>query len=70
MHAPHIVPEQYAQPYIAQGLPDERAKFYGMIANFDENMGRLFARLKSLGLDEDTWSSSPPTMAPPPATIR
>ena len=25
-----------------------------MIANFDENMGRLFARLTSLGLDEDT----------------
>jgi len=54
MHAPHIVPEEYAEPYLAQGLPEERAKFYGMIANFDENMGRLFARLRQLDLDEDT----------------
>ena len=42
MHGPHIVPEGYAAPYLNQGLPEERAKFYGMIANFDENMGRLF----------------------------
>ena len=54
MHAPHIVPDQYAAPYLAQGIPEERAKFYGMIANFDENMGRLFARLKALDLDKDT----------------
>ena len=54
MHAPHIVPDQYAAPYLAQGIPEERAKFYGMIANFDENMGRLFARLKALDLDERT----------------
>ncbi len=54
MHAPHIVPAEYAEPYLAQGLPEERAKFYGMIANFDENMGRLFARLRQLSLDEDT----------------
>ena len=54
MHAPHIVPQAYASPYLAQGVPEERAKFYGMIANFDENMGRLFARLAALGLDQDT----------------
>ena len=54
MHGPHIVPEGYAAPYLAQGLPEERAKFYGMIANFDENIGRLFQRLKELGQDENT----------------
>ena len=54
MHAPHIVPERYAAPYIAQGLPEERAKFYGMIANFDENMGRLFERLAARELDKNT----------------
>ncbi|MDE2776718.1 MAG: arylsulfatase [Chloroflexota bacterium] len=54
MHAPHIVPDRYAAPYLDQGIPEERAKFYGMIANFDENMGRLFARLKALHLDERT----------------
>ncbi|MDE2635863.1 MAG: arylsulfatase [Chloroflexota bacterium] len=54
MHAPHIVPDEYSAPYLDQGIPAERAKFYGMIANFDENMGALFARLRALGLDEDT----------------
>ena len=54
MHAPHIVPDEYAVPYLALGIPEERAKFYGMIANFDENMGRLFACLRALDLDEDT----------------
>lgn len=54
MHAPHIVPDQYAAPYLAAGIAEERAKFYGMIANFDENMGRLFAGLRALNLDKDT----------------
>jgi uncharacterized sulfatase len=54
MHAPHIVPENYAAPYLEQSIPEERARFYGMISNFDENMGALFARLRALGIDEDT----------------
>ncbi len=54
MHAPHIVPDEYAAPYLGQGIPQERARFYGMIANFDENMGRLLERLRALGLDDDT----------------
>ncbi len=54
MHAPHIVPEQYAAPYRSLGLPEDRANFYGMIANFDENMGKLFRRLGELRLDENT----------------
>ena len=41
MHAPHIVPEEYAAPYLERGIAPERANFYGMIANFDENLGRL-----------------------------
>ena len=54
MHAPFIVPEEYAAPYRAQGIADARASFYGMIANFDENMGRLLDGLQALGLDENT----------------
>lgn len=54
MHAPHIVADEYAAPYLYQGIPTERAKFYGMISNFDENMGALFARLQALGIDDDT----------------
>ncbi len=54
MHSPFIVPKQYAAPYKKLGIPEDRANFYGMIANFDENMGRLFTLLKRLQLDEDT----------------
>ncbi len=54
MHAPFIVPEDFSAPYKAQGIPEDRANFYGMIANFDENLGRLLAELAALGLDENT----------------
>ena len=54
MHSPFIVAEDYAAPYIEQGIPERRAHFYGMIANFDENMGRLLQRLAALGIAEDT----------------
>ncbi len=54
MHAPHIVPEEYAAPYRGLAIPEDRANFYGMIANFDENMGKLFQRLQELQLAENT----------------
>ena len=54
MHAPFRVPDRYAAPYRELGLPERRACFYGMIANFDENMGRLFAALRARELLEDT----------------
>lgn len=54
MHAPHIVPEEYAAPYRKSAIPKDRANFYGMIANFDENMGKLFCRLRELQLEENT----------------
>lgn len=49
-HAPHIVPEKYSQPY----AKTKAAGFFGMIANIDENIGRLDAFLKENGLDENT----------------
>lgn len=49
-HAPHVVPERYAAPY--RGQP--AAAFFGMIANIDENMGRLDAFLRDTGLRDDT----------------
>ncbi len=57
-HAPHKVPEKYSEPYKA--FADEykgkkyRANFNGMIANVDENLGRLMGRLKELGIADDT----------------
>lgn len=46
MHGPHTVAEKYSAPFAAQGHPENCAKFYGTITNFDENLGRLFDTLQ------------------------
>ena len=53
-HAPYNVADKYKKPYADKNVPSPRAEFYGMIANIDENVGRLLARLTELGLDENT----------------
>ena len=53
-HGPLNVHERYSKPYLDQGVPEHRAKFYGMITNIDENLGRLRQRLEELGLAENT----------------
>ncbi len=53
-HAPMIVNEKYWKPYQEAGLKKNWAKYYGMIANIDENVGRLLDRLSSRGLDRNT----------------
>lgn len=53
-HGPYIVPDSYAAPYRAAGMPENLAKFYGMITNFDENLGRFRGKLAELGLAENT----------------
>ena len=53
-HGPYLVAEKYADIYKKQGVKGGRANFWGMITNIDENMKRLMARLKELGLEEDT----------------
>lgn len=53
-HSPYRVPENYARPYKAMGLPEGMANFYGMIENIDENVGRLREFLAGLGLAENT----------------
>lgn len=56
-NAPHVpleVEEKYAAPYRAQGVPEDDARFYGMVANLDENVGRYLGELDRLGLREDT----------------
>ncbi len=52
-HDPFNVPERYAAPY-RDKVPNDVANYYGMIANFDENVGRLLAQLDELGLVENT----------------
>lgn len=52
-HAPLDVPDEYARHYQGK-VPDNVAKFYGMIENIDENFGRLLERLKLWGLRDNT----------------
>lgn len=52
-HNPYIVEDKYKQPYIGQ-VPDPSAAFFGMIANFDENMGLLMEKLDEWELSDNT----------------
>jgi arylsulfatase A-like enzyme len=53
-HQPYNVAAKYSKPYADRGVPSPRAEFYGMIANIDENVGRLLERVRALGLEDDT----------------
>ena len=53
-HGPFLVDEKYSQPYADEGVPSPMDKFYGMIENIDDNMGRLAAKLDELGIAENT----------------
>ena len=53
-HGPYFVADKYKQPYLDKGVAPTMAAFYGMIANIDENMGRLLAKLDELKLAENT----------------
>jgi arylsulfatase A-like enzyme len=56
LNAPHaplqVRPEDEAR-YAGKGSANE-AKFFGMIANIDDNIGRLLSRLESWGLERNT----------------
>lgn len=52
MHTPLFVAEKYSTPY--RYLPPLTAQFYGMVANFDENFGKLDVTLEELGIKENT----------------
>ncbi|TWT78775.1 Arylsulfatase [Planctomycetes bacterium CA13] len=52
MHTPLFAPEVYNQPYKDQ--PELTEQFYGMIANFDMNFGRLDRFLEANGLKKST----------------
>ena len=53
-HGPFLVDESYSKPYLDMGVPENMAKFYGMIENIDDNMGRLSAKLGELGIADNT----------------
>ena len=51
-HGPLFVPDRYREPYRQQ--KPAIASFFGMIANIDENLGRLEDFLRENGLHENT----------------
>ncbi len=52
-HMPLQVPKEYEQRYAGK-VPAQAAKFFGMIANIDDNVGHLLAKLKQWGIERDT----------------
>lgn len=52
-HAPLQVREEDEKRYAGK-VPEKAAKFFGMIANIDDNVGRLLARLAGWGIERDT----------------
>lgn len=51
-HDPLDAPPGYEQRY-ADKVPPAVAKFYGMIENIDDNVGRLLAKLAAWGIEKD-----------------
>jgi len=52
-HAPLDVPPKYAALYAGK-VGQDAAKFFGMVANIDDNVGALLGKLKDWGLEENT----------------
>lgn len=52
-HLPYLVADEYKALY-QDKCPDDTARFFGMITNIDENMGRLMTKLDDWGLAENT----------------
>jgi len=53
-HGPHLVDDVYSDPYLEKGMDETTAKFFGQIANIDENMGRLMETMDQAGLTDNT----------------
>ncbi len=52
-HQPLYVPEKYEKMYEGK-VNANTAKFFGMISNIDENVGKLMSQLKEMGIDNNT----------------
>jgi arylsulfatase A-like enzyme len=53
-HWPYHGPSDLAEAYREEGVPEPMASFYGMIENFDHNMGRLLSQLREWNLESNT----------------
>jgi len=53
-HGPFISPEKYKAPFAKAGYNGRQQGFYGMIANIDERMGTLMAKLNEWDIADNT----------------
>jgi arylsulfatase A-like enzyme len=53
-HGPLDCPEEYIARYRGRTPSEDVAKFFGMIANIDDNVGRMLAKLDELKIAGDT----------------
>jgi arylsulfatase len=53
-HGPLDVPSQYEELYRGKVATPQAAKFLGMVANLDENVGKLLAKLSEWGIERET----------------
>lgn len=53
-HSPNLVDDIYSDPYKDKVTDPREAKFFGQIANIDENMGKLMALLEETGQADNT----------------
>lgn len=53
-HDPLTIGDGYVKPFQAKGLDEATAKVYGMVANLDENVGRMLGFLQKQKLERDT----------------
>jgi len=54
VHAPIHKDERFYQQYRDAGLDDAEARYAGLIAGYDDSLGRLWAKLEALDLADDT----------------
>lgn len=52
-HGPYYVDDKYSDPY-KNNPKIPNANFYGMISNFDENLGKLRKQLEEMGIADNT----------------
>ncbi len=53
-HGPYNVDASFYQKYLDMGIPEDRARFYGMIECVDDNIGKLMDHLKEKDAFDDT----------------
>lgn len=53
-HSPFRAPQEYVEPYLKEGLSQAGARYFGMIAYLDEQVGRLRKEIEKAGLSDNT----------------